>query len=78
MKIDTLFDRLCDICELYDEAFDAANTQAEQDAALRPAIQKFWAKYGKHVTPAFLDALEDENYHTARRLIIAIFKEKYH
>lgn len=77
MKIDTLFNYLCDVCEPYDEAFDAANTQAEKDAALRPAIQKFWDKWGKHITPAFLDALEDENYHTARRLIIAIFKEKY-
>lgn len=77
MKTDILFNHLCDVCEPYDDAFDAANTQAEKDAILRPAIQKFWSKWGKHVSPAFLDALEDENYHTARRLIIAIFKEKY-
>jgi hypothetical protein len=78
MKNETLFNRLYDICEPVLDALDIEADRETRDAMTRPAVRKFWDKYGKHVSPSFLDYLEDINWHTERRLIIEIFKEKYH
>ena len=72
MKNETLKKLLDKECEA---TYDLYSITADE-MFLRPAIQKFWDKWGEHVSISFLVFLERENYNAERRLILKIFKEK--
>ena len=75
MKAETLFKKLWDTDEFVN--ITNVDNKEQRDALLAPYIAKFWRKWGKYVSPEFLDLLEDENYHTERAFIIALFKANY-